>query len=161
MKPELAPRMLLNPVHCLSLGFGSGLAPWAPGTLGTVVGVPIYLVLSHSLSLLPYLLVIAVMGGVGIALCGATARHLGVHDHPGIVWDEIVGFLITMIAAPPGWIWILLGFGLFRTFDVWKPWPIGSLDRGTSGGLGIMVDDVMAGVYAFLVLQVLVRFTAL
>ncbi len=160
MKPDIAPRMLLNPVHCLSLGFGSGMAPWAPGTFGTLVGVPIYLVFSHSLSLLPYLLVITAMGVVGVALCGATAQRLGVHDHPGIVWDEIVGFLITMIAAPPGWIWILLGFGLFRVFDIWKPWPIRSLDRGISGGGGIMVDDVVAGLYALAVLQVLVHFAS-
>ena len=158
MKSKIDRRMLLNPVHCLSLGFGSGMASWAPGTFGTLVGVPIYLVLSHSVSLPAYLLVIAFMGALGVVLCGATARSLGVHDHPAIVWDEIVGFLITMIAAPPGWIWIVLGFGLFRTFDIWKPWPIGSLDRSIAGGLGIMADDVVAGLYALVALQVLVQF---
>ena len=81
---------------------------------------------------------------------------LGVHDHSGIVWDEFAGFFITMIAAPQGWQWIVLGFALFRLFDIWKPWPIHIIDNKVQGGVGIMLDDVIAGVYALVVLQLAV-----
>jgi phosphatidylglycerophosphatase A len=80
---------------------------------------------------------------------------MGVHDHPGIVWDEIAGYLLTMVAAPKGWLWVWLGFGLFRLFDIWKPWPIRWLDRHVQGGLGIMVDDTLAAIYALIGLQLL------
>ncbi len=150
--PRIPPTLLLNPVHLLSLGLGSGLAPRAPGTFGTLVAVPLYLLLS-GLSPLHYFLVCLGAVLVGIWLCGATARALGVHDHPGIVWDEIAGYLLTMLAVPPGWIWVLLGFVLFRLFDIWKPWPIRRLDRSVPGGFGIMLDDVVAAVYASVVMQ--------
>ena len=89
---------------------------------------------------------------LGVWLCEVTARNLGVHDHPGIVWDEFVGYWLTMLFAPAGWQWLLLGFILFRIFDIIKPWPIGWIDRRVSGGMGIMLDDVLAGIYAGLVL---------
>lgn len=92
---------------------------------------------------------------VGVYLCNKASRALGVHDHGGIVWDEFVGFWITMIAAPPGWFWIILGFALFRLFDIWKPQPIAYLDKHVEGGLGIMLDDVLAGIYALLSLQLI------
>jgi phosphatidylglycerophosphatase A len=92
---------------------------------------------------------------VGVWVCDTASRDLGVHDHPGIVWDEIAGFLLTMLAAPPGWQWILVGFALFRLFDIWKPWPIGWLDRRVAGGLGIMLDDLVAGVFAAAILQLM------
>jgi phosphatidylglycerophosphatase A len=141
-----------NPIHFLAFGFGSGAAPVAPGTFGTLVAVPIYLLL---LPLNPwaYLAVVLVITLVGIWLCHVTSRDLGVHDHAGIVWDEIAGYLITMIAAPPGWQWIVAGFILFRIFDIIKPWPIGWVDRRVHGGLGIMLDDVLAAVFAWVVLQ--------
>ncbi len=144
-----------NPVHFLAFGFGSGLAPKAPGTCGTLVAVPLYLLMTL-LPLSGYLLVLALATGAGIYLCGRTARDLGVHDHPGIVWDEFVGFWITMLMVPAQWYWILLGFVLFRLFDIWKPWPIRVIDQRVEGGLGIMLDDVLAGIYALLVLQLLV-----
>ncbi len=150
-----APRPdLKNPVHLLAFGFGSGCAPLAPGTFGTLAAVLLYL----PLSLLPlplYLTVLVLVIGVGIGLCGRTSRDLGVHDHGGIVWDEFAGYFVTMIAAPPGWIGVVLGFVLFRLFDIWKPWPIRWLDRQVAGGLGIMVDDLLAGLYALGVLQFL------
>lgn len=143
---------LSNPVHLLAFGFGSGTLARAPGTWGTVVALPLYGLL-QGLPLSLYLAVVLVLAVLGIWLCGRTARDLGVHDHPGIVWDEIVGYLITMIAAPAGWGWWLLGFVLFRLFDILKPWPIRVIDRGVEGGLGIMLDDVLAGLMALACLQ--------
>lgn len=141
-----------NPIHFLAFGFGSGALPVAPGTFGTLVAIPIYL-LMEPLSLWLYLAIVTGITVLGVWLCHVTSRDLGVHDHPGIVWDEIAGYLITMIAAPTGWLWVLLGFVLFRIFDIIKPWPIGWADRQVSGGLGIMLDDVLAAVYAWLLLQ--------
>ncbi len=153
MRPTLSPRLLLNPVHFLSLGFGSGLFPRAPGTIGTLVAVPVYLLMIQ-LNPVPYLLITLFLLYMGIHLCQATAHRLGVHDHPAIVWDEIVGYLLTMVAVPIGWFWVVLGFVLFRLFDIWKPWPIGYLDRRVSGGVGIMLDDLLAALYASIVMQV-------
>ncbi len=150
--PPLPPGMLRHPVHCVSLGFGLGALPRAPGTFGTLLGVPCWWLLS-GLPLAIYLGVVVLLFVVGIWLCRMTARALGVHDHPAIVFDEVVGFLVTMIAAPAGWLWAVAGFLLFRLFDIWKPWPIRWLDRHVHGGFGIMLDDVVAGVYALGALQ--------
>lgn len=148
-----------DPVLILALGFGTGLARFAPGTFGTLAAIPLYWFM-QPLSLLYYSLITLVLLVVGIFLCGSAAQKLGVHDHPGIVWDEIVGYLITMFLAPAGIMWIIIGFVLFRIFDIWKPWPINWLDAKVSGGLGIMVDDVLAGIYAAVVLQLLVFWLA-
>ena len=149
-----AKNILANPIHCLAFGFGSGLAPKAPGTFGTLMAIPLYLLLSQ-LPLLVYAVVLVVFFLVGIYLCGKTADDLGVHDHPGIVWDEFVGFWITMFAAPAGLLWLVIGFALFRLFDIWKPWPIKIFDKNMESGLGIMIDDVLAGIYALIIIQVL------
>ena len=141
-----------NPIHLLALGFGSGAAPKAPGTCGTLVAVLIYWPLSQ-LSPEHYLLMLLVTSVMGIYICGQTAKDLGVHDHGSIVWDEFVGFWITMFAAPVGWVWVVVGFVLFRFFDIIKPWPISWMDKNITGGLGIMLDDVIAGVMAAGVLQ--------
>lgn len=141
-----------NPVHVLAFGLGSGLSPRAPGTAGTVMALILYLPLSM-LPLTVYLLAVLLAALLGIWLCGITARDLGVHDHGGIVWDEFVGFWITMVAAPPGWAWIALGFLLFRLLDILKPWPIKWADARVEGGLGIMLDDVLAGIMAALCIQ--------
>lgn len=140
--------------HLLAFGFGAGCAPKAPGTLGTLVGVGLYVPLSY-LSLPLYSLLLAIVVALGIWLCDRASRDLGVHDHPGIVWDEIAGYLLTMFAAPDGWEWVLTGFVLFRLFDIWKPWPIAWLDRHVSGGFGIMLDDLVAGAFAAVCLQLL------
>ena len=145
-----------NITHLLAFGFGAGCSPKAPGTMGTLLAVGIYLPLSY-LPLWAYGLVLLLVILAGIWLCGKAARDLGVHDHPGIVWDEIAGFLLTMFAAPAGWLWIVIGFGLFRLFDIWKPWPIGWLDRRVGGGFGIMLDDLVAGLFAAICLQLLAR----
>lgn len=156
---SLAKTVFQSPIHITAFGFGSGLAPIAPGTFGTLAAIPFYWVLS----LFPlwfYLAVILVATVVGIWICGESAKRLGVHDHGGIVWDEFVGFWITMIAAPSGLIWVLLGFIIFRIFDIWKPWPIYIVDDKVQGGLGIMLDDVLAGVYSLIVMQILAFFLA-
>ncbi len=150
MRPSAV--MLRNPVHFLSLGFGSGLFPVAPGTAGTLAAIPVYLLLAR-LDLSTYLAVTLLMFAIGIYLCDITSRELGGEDHPAIVWDEIVGYLVTMIAVPPKIEWLIAGFLLFRLFDIFKPWPIRVLDHSVKGGLGIMLDDVLAGVFAALILH--------
>jgi phosphatidylglycerophosphatase A len=154
--PPQAPDVLRNPLQLLAFGFGSGLAPRAPGTFGTLAAIPLYLVLAQY-SLLVYSLVILLAACAGIWLCGVVSRQLGVHDHPGIVWDEFVGFWITMYAVPTHWTWIVAGFLVFRIFDIVKPWPVSALDRKVGGGLGIMVDDMLAGVMACLTLHIALR----
>ena len=138
------PRSVL---HWVAFGAGAGLFPRAPGTAGTVVAVPIFLAIGTA-PLAVYGLGLAFVIGVGIWVCGRTARDLGVHDHPGIVLDEIAGYLVTMTALPFEWPWIVAGFVAFRVFDIAKPWPISLADRRVGGGLGIMLDDVIAGVLA-------------
>ena len=123
--------------------------------MGTLAAVPLYLLL-RPLSGSAYLAVLLAMLLFGIWLCDSVSRDLGVHDHGGIVWDEWVGFLLTLWLAPPGWGWLLAGFVLFRLFDILKPWPIGWLDRRLSGGLGIMLDDLVAGFFGFIVIQLAV-----
>ena len=150
---RISPRLLRNPLHLLSLGFGSGLAPVAPGTFGTLAAVPLYLLIAQLA--LPYYLAIVALGfAAGVYLCSYTSAALGVHDHGGIVWDEFVGFWITMIAVPVTWQWIVAGFVLFRVFDIVKPWPVKIADTKMTGGLGIMLDDVLAGLYALGCLQI-------
>ncbi len=146
-----------NPVNFLAFGFGSGLAPKAPGTFGTLVCIPLYLLLSD-LALTPYIIVCLLVCVIGIFICGYTAKVLKIHDHPGIVWDEFAGFLITMIGVSFNWSNILMGFILFRLFDILKPWPISWLDQKVSGGLGIMLDDIVAGLFALAALHAILYF---
>ena len=141
----------------ISLGFGSGLAPKAPGTFGTLVGIPIFLLMAD-LPLALYLVITTVFLLIGIWSAQVYSDYLGVHDHGSIVWDEVVGFLITMTFVPVEWRWIVIGFLLFRLFDIWKPWPIRLLDERVHGGFGIMIDDVLAGVYAAVVLYMIFHF---
>lgn len=148
--------ILRDPRLLLAYGLGSGLAPVAPGTFGTLAAVPVYLLLMQ-LPWYAYLTILALMLVWGVRLCGYAAGVSGDHDSGGVVWDEWVGFLLTMTVAPPGWLWIGAGLCLFRLFDIWKPWPIRAVDRSVGGGLGVMLDDVLAGAYAWLVLQGLSR----
>jgi phosphatidylglycerophosphatase A len=148
---RLPARVLRDPVHFLALGFGAGLAPVAPGTFGSLVGLGLALVVLH------YGMVAATAATLaatvaGVWICGESARRLRVHDHPAIVWDEVAGMMLTMLAAPPGWRGAVAAFALFRLFDIWKPWPIREVDHGMRGGTGIMLDDVMAGLFAAIVL---------
>lgn len=144
-----------DPGRLLALGFGAGCIRTAPGTWGTLVAVPICWLL-QPLPLVGYLAVAAAAFALGVWACEHTTRVLGMHDHPAIVWDEVVGYLVTMTAAPPGWRWLLIGFVLFRLFDILKPWPIRAADRWVRGGFGVMFDDLLAGIFAWLVLQGLV-----
>lgn len=136
-----------NPIHFLAFGLGSGAVPKAPGTFGTLAAIPIWYLFAD-LSADYYLLLLVLSFALGCWLCGKTSEDLGVHDHGGIVWDEFVGLWITYLALPQGWGWVLIGFVLFRVFDILKPWPIGWADKRVSGGLGIMLDDVLAGIMA-------------
>ena len=156
MKEHDVPRSVWrNPIHFMAFGFGSGALPIAPGTWGTVAGVPIYLFICD-FSFNTYLIITLIINFVGVWLCHKAAKDVGVHDHPGIVWDEISGYLITMIAAPVSWLWIILGLILFRVFDIWKPFPIRFIDSAVKGGLGIMLDDVLAAIYAWIVMKLLI-----
>jgi len=148
-------QLLCNPHLFMAFGLGSGLAKKAPGTFGTLAAIPFFIAL-QDLSWPLYLSWILVTFVLGVWWCERASQTLGVHDHGGIVWDEFVGFWIAMFMAPPGWVWIVVGFVLFRIFDILKPWPIGWIDRKVSGGFGIMIDDVVAGIFAALVLQIIV-----
>lgn len=151
---ELPKGFLKKPANFFAFGLGSGCAPIAPGTWGTLVGLIIYCLLPE-MSLLAYLVFVFLGFLLGVYFCEKASKDLGVHDHGGIVWDEFVGFWITMIAAPEGWQWLLIGFCLFRLFDIWKPQPISLLDEKVTGGFGVMLDDAVAGIYAFAALQAL------
>lgn len=143
---------LKDPVVFIALGLGSGLSPKAPGTAGTVMSIPLFLLI-QDLPLMAYALITLSITLLGIWICSYSAKKLGVHDHPAIVIDEVAGFLITMFAAPNGWQWLLAGFILFRFFDAVKPWPISWMDKNIGGGFGIMIDDVAAGLVSMALLQ--------
>ena len=157
-QPVDARVILRSPVHLIAFGFGTGLSPKGPGTVGTLAGLPFFFLLQG----LPWPLFLAVcvlLFGFGCWVCGESARQLGVHDHGGIVFDEIVGFLVTctplLLWNLSSW-WLLLAFAAFRFFDIVKPWPIKVLDAKVHGGFGIMVDDLIAGLFAAAVLVILV-----
>ncbi len=148
---ELARKVLRDPVNLLAFGLGTGLSPVAPGTVGTVLGVVLaWLLQPFGLELQLIVGLALVVSGVWI--CGESARRVGVHDHSGIVWDEIAAMYLILLLVPisvPGW---AAAFALFRLFDIWKPWPIRDLDHRLHGGLGIMLDDLVAALYAALLL---------
>jgi phosphatidylglycerophosphatase A len=148
---------LSHPAHFLGFGFGSGLIPLMPGTMGSIAAIPIIIGMSF-LPLWAYLVVTLVSAIVGIKICQKLSDDLGVHDHGSIVWDEIAGMMIVFIAVPITWYSVLVGFILFRLFDIWKPWPISFLDKNVHGGWGIMVDDLVAGLIALLILHACLYF---
>jgi len=148
---------LKTPTGFLAFGLGSGLTPFAPGTFGTLAAFPFYLIMAQFTW--PIYLGITVLAFIlGIYLCDQASKNLGVHDHGGIVWDEFVGYWLTMFMIPLTWYWLLLGFILFRFFDIVKPYPIKWLDKKVKGGFGIMIDDVLAGIYAWIILMLAVGF---
>lgn len=156
MQAELRQRLTLkNPWHFLALGFGSGLAPKAPGTFGTLAAIPLVILLSMVSPFYVYIALCVVFSVAGIWICGHTAADMQVHDDSSIVWDEVVGMMITMVAVPLSWQTLLAGFVLFRFFDIIKPWPISYLDQHVHGGFGIMADDVLAGIFALFAMHLL------
>ena len=148
---------LHSPSGLLAFGFGSGLSPFAPGTMGTLVAVPFIFAL-RSLGETGFWLALVLLFLLGVWLCENVSRKLGVHDHGGIVWDEMVGYWLSAAFVPLQWHWLLAAFLLFRFFDIVKPWPIRQLDRKISGGFGIMVDDVVAALFTLVILAALQYF---
>ena len=140
-----------TPAGFFALGFGSGLAPWAPGTVGTLAAVPIALALK-TLPPMAFWAILLISFFAGIRFCDITARRMGRHDPGSIVWDEMVAYWLTVAFVPLHWAWLLAAFLLFRLFDIVKPWPIRLVETRLGGGLGIMADDVIAAVYAMLAL---------
>ena len=144
--------LIRNPIHFLALGLGSGLSPKAPGTAGTVMAIPLFFLFANTHWLIQGGIILVTFF-IGIYLCHKTAEDFGVHDHPAIVWDEFVGYWLTLwplalLEISVTWQAILLSFLLFRLFDILKPWPIKLIDKQVEGGFGIMLDDMLAGVYA-------------
>ncbi len=145
---------LANPIQFLALGFGSGLAPKAPGTFGTLAAIPLFFLMS-ALTPLYYALVVVLVCISGVYICGKAARDVGVHDHGAIVWDEFAGFFITMFMIPVTWQSVCIGFMLFRIFYIVKPWPISVADKNLTGGFGIMFDDILAGLLALAIMHII------
>lgn len=139
--------LLAHPAHFFALGFGSGLAPKAPGTFGTLLGLPLYwLIASYALNI--QLIIITALFLIGIYCCDKTGKTLGVADHGAIVWDEIVAIMLVLVFAPFTWLGWLVAFCLFRLFDIWKPFPIRYFDAKLKNGFGVMFDDLLAAIYA-------------
>ena len=156
--PPLPKAIWTNPLYFMAFGLGSGAIPVAPGTFATLFAIPIYLLL-RPLPLVAYLLFVIGFIIFSSWLSDRISRETNTHDHPGMCIDEFVGFFVTMIHAPRGWWWILLGFVLFRLFDIWKPWPINIIDEKVHGGWGMIFDDVVAGLFAMILIQLIAIMT--
>lgn len=150
--------LLAHPAGWIAAGFGAGLAPFAQGTFGSLAALLPWWFALRELPWPVYAGVLALAFALGVWACGVAGARLGVADHRALVWDEFVGQWLALVAAPVGWPWMLAGFALFRLFDVWKPWPIRWFDQRVKGGLGVMLDDLLAGAAAALVLQLAARF---
>ncbi|MDD4979318.1 MAG: phosphatidylglycerophosphatase A [Gallionella sp.] len=142
--------LMQHPAHFLAFGFGSGLAPKAPGTFGTLVAFPLYWYLSAHVSDALFIFILIWSFAIGVWVCDITGKSLGVADFGGIVWDEVVAMLLVLFFTPAGWQWSVLAFALFRFFDIIKPPPISHFDKNWHGGLGVMFDDLLAAGYALL-----------
>ena len=150
--------ILSHPAHFISFGFGSGLFPRAPGTAGTLAALPIYWYIAPQVTEMQLLLLLIAAFGIGIWACEKTGKALGAADYGGMVWDEIVAFMVVLLFTPPGFFWTLLAFSLFRFFDIVKPPPIRHFDRTWHGGLGVMFDDILAAGYTLLCLAAIKNF---
>jgi phosphatidylglycerophosphatase A len=146
---------LSHPAHFVALGFGSGLAPFAPGTFGTLLALPIFWWLEPRLKPTDFLILLGGMYVVGVWVCDKTGRDMGVEDHKAIVWDEITAFLIVLFFTPGTLLWQAFAFLLFRLFDIFKPGPIHAIERMFRGGFGVMVDDVVAAFFALICLALM------
>ena len=148
--------LLAHPAHFVALGFGSGLAPRAPGTIGTLAAWALYALLALWLPPLFIAFLAIPFFVLGIWACEVTGKHLGVQDHGSMVWDEIVAFLPLAALASRSVLMQLLAFALFRLFDIWKPFPIRQVERRVKGGFGVMLDDALAAMYAYVVITLLI-----
>ncbi len=146
--------LLQRPAHFFALGFGTGLSKIAPGTLGTLVALPLFAILMQVPELVHYTTIL-VLFVLGIPLCEVAGKNLGVSDHGSIVWDEIVAMLLVLEFTPLAWQWWVVAFLLFRLFDIWKPFPIRQCDAKLKGGFGVMFDDLLAAIYAIITLKAL------
>ena len=144
--------LLAHPAHFFALGFGSGLLPKAPGTFGTLMGLPLFWLIS-GYTLHTQLLIITALFLLGIYFCHKTGQDLGVADHGSIVWDEIVAMMLALSIAGNTWSLWLTAFLLFRLFDIWKPYPICYFDAKLKNGFGVMFDDLLAAIYTILVIK--------
>lgn len=152
MKPDLK-FLLSHPAHLIALGYGAGLAPKAPGTVGSLAALPMFWLLTQLNATPAFMLAVTAAAFLlGIWACGVTGKNLGVADHGSIVWDEIAAMWLVLAFTPRAWTWWLLAFGLFRFFDILKPWPIRFFDTRCKNGFGVMFDDLLAALYALLVL---------
>jgi len=143
-----------HPAHLIAFGFGSGLAPKAPGTFGTLLGWPLFWLVAAAAPDLPNRIVLIIAAFLlGVWACGRSGRALGVADHGGMVWDEIVAFALVLLFTPAGWLWTAAAFALFRLFDILKPWPIRLADARLKNGFGVMFDDLLAALYAIAVIK--------
>lgn len=154
--PTIPESIWQNPWHFIAFGFGSGAIPIAPGTFGTLVAIPFYLLI-QSLPLGIYIGIVIIIAIGSSWLCQRVSREIGIDDHQGMCLDEIVGYLVTMTAAPHGILWIVIGFVLFRFFDIVKPMPIRYIDEKIKGGIGMILDDVLAGIYSCLIIQIIAK----
>jgi len=153
LRPDLK-FVFAHPAHLIAFGFGTGLAPKAPGTVGTLLGLPLFWgVVAVAPDLPNQIILLIATFLLGIWACGRTGRALGVGDHGGMVWDEIVAFALVLLFTPTGWLWIALAFALFRLFDILKPWPIRLADTHFKSGFGVMFDDLLAALYAIAILK--------
>ena len=152
MKPDIR-FLIARPAHFIALGFGAGLAPKAPGTFGTLAALPLYWLLQAGLGLPALLFVIAAGFALGVWACAVTGKNLGVADHGGIVWDEVIAMWLVLAFTPASWLGWLIAFGLFRFFDILKPWPIRFFDARLKNGFGVMFDDLLAALYALLIIK--------
>jgi phosphatidylglycerophosphatase A len=152
--PPIPDSIWRNPLHFIAFGFGTGALPYAPGTFGTIIAIPFFLVL-RSFSIELYIGILLILIIASMWLCEKVSKDIGVADHQGMCVDEIIGYLVTMTFAPATFKWILIGFLLFRLFDIWKPWPIRQVDQRFHGGVGVILDDVLAGIYSMIILYIL------
>lgn len=152
-KPPVPEAVWQDPLYFLAFGLGSGAMPFAPGTFGTLLAIPFYLLL-QPLPLFAYIIFVIAFIIASSWISDRVSRDIHVHDHPGMCIDEFAGFFVTMINAPHGWGWIILGFLLFRLFDIWKPWPINVIDEKVHGGFGMVLDDIVAGIFAMIIIQI-------
>jgi phosphatidylglycerophosphatase A len=147
--------LLSHPAGWIATALGAGLSPKAPGTAGSLVALLPWRFLLREEPPGAYLAVLVAGFLLGVWACGVCDRRLGLHDQGALVWDEVIGMWLVLFAAPPQWWWMIVGFVLFRLFDIWKPWPVGWADRRVHGGVGVMLDDLVAGCYALVVLQLI------